>query len=121
MLINISNHPHEGWQPKQCKAAKIYGHIINIPFPTIPPKATTAEVEIMVDVYLNNILILIQQDRNQPTVVHIMGEMTFTYALVSKLQVQGIICVASTTKRMVTVTNDIKKTAFKFIQFRPYF
>jgi len=121
MLINISNHPHEGWQPAQRKAAKAYGNIIDIPFPTIPPKATTAEVETMAVEYLNDILNLIRYYHNPPTVVHLMGEMTFTSALVGKLRAQGIPCVASTSKRISTVNGDTKKTTFKFIQFRPYF
>jgi len=121
MLINISNHPHEGWQPAQRKAAKIYGNIIDIPFPTIPPKATTAQVEKMAVEYLNDILSLIRQHHNPPTVVHLMGEMTFTHTLVAKLRAKGIPCMASTTERMVTVNGDIKKTIFKFTQFRPYY
>jgi hypothetical protein len=37
----------------------------------------------------------------KPAAVHLMGEMTFTFALVRKLQAAGIRCVASTTARDV--------------------
>ncbi len=121
MLINISNHPHKGWQSAQRKAAEIYGNVIDIPFPNVPPQASTTEVEVMTARYLNHILNVMKQGEKLPMAVHLMGEMTFTYALTHKLRAQGIPCVASTTERVVTMDGDSKKTTFKFIQFRPYF
>ena len=55
------------------------------------------------------------------TVVHVMGEMTFTYNMVNALKNVGITCLASTTERLVTMTSDGKKVSdFKFVQFREY-
>jgi len=121
MLINISNHPQARWQTAQREAAKTYGEVIDLPFPNIPPQATTAEVDIMAVGAMNDILSRMQQQDHPTTTIHLMGEMTFTYALLNKLRAQGIPCVASTTERIVTVEGDTKKTVFKFIQFRPYF
>jgi len=121
MLINISNHPHIGWQPAQLKAAKAYGEVIDMPFPNVPPEDTMDDIEITAVNKINKILSLMKKHQNPPTVVHLMGEMTFTYALLNKLRRQGIPCVASTTERIVTMEGDTKKTTFKFIQFRAYF
>ena len=120
MLINISNHPHAGWQPAQRRAAKAYGNIIDLPFPNIPPEATTDEVETLAKGFINEIRRLIRGYQSPPT-VHFMGEMTFTYTLLTMLRNADIPCVASTTERIVTIEGDTKKTIFKFIQFRPYF
>ena len=55
------------------------------------------------------------------TVVHVMGEMTFTYNLANTLKEEGITCLASTTERNTIMTSDGKKISeFKFVQFREY-
>jgi len=56
----------------------------------------------------------------QPAAVHLMGEMTFTFALVQKLKSAGIPCVASTTHRRVEERGGKKIVQFEFVQFRPY-
>lgn len=55
------------------------------------------------------------------TVVHVMGEMTFTHNLVNALKERGLTCLASTTERNTIMTPDGKKISeFKFVQFREY-
>ena len=50
-----------------------------------------------------------------------MGEMTFTYNLVQKLNSYGHYCVASTTERVAVENPDGSKTVqFEFVQFREY-
>ena len=59
--------------------------------------------------------------KKENTVVHVMGEMTFTYNLVTALKEVGIVCLASTTERLVKMMPDGKKVSeFKFVQFREY-
>lgn len=54
-------------------------------------------------------------------VVHIMGEMTFTFCVVNMLQKLSIQCVASTTRRDTIIADDGSKIPkFHFEQFRPY-
>ena len=67
-------------------------------------------------------------EKNQPSAdtgskqaVHVMGEMTFVYQFVHLMTEQGVLCVASTTKRIVTnQANNTKTAKFEFIQFREY-
>jgi hypothetical protein len=53
--------------------------------------------------------------------VHLMGEMTFTFAMLKRFQNMNITCVASTTERKVVELDDGEKIAqFKFVRFRRY-
>ncbi|HHH49520.1 MAG TPA: CRISPR-associated protein [Saprospiraceae bacterium] len=115
MLLNLSNHPSTKWTNEQRKAAiQQYGSIEDMPFPQIPPEATSDDVRILAEEYYIKIRQL------DPTAVHLMGEMTFTFALVTKLKAIGINCIASTTNRFVQEKDGKKIVQFQFIQFRDY-
>lgn len=114
-LINISNHPSAKWSPAQRDAAiEQYGNIYDIPFPDIDPDMDAAQMQAFVQEYFETIQSL------SPTAVHLMGEMTFTFALVQKLKAAGIPCVASTSHRKVEERDGKKIVQFEFVQFRPY-
>lgn len=116
MLLNISNHPSDKWFEEQYQTAiQAYGGIIDLPFPNVPPEATSDQVGRLANEYFEKVT------ATQPTAVHLMGEMTFTHALVQKLKAAGIPCVASTSERMVVEGADGEKTVrFRFVQFRAY-
>lgn len=116
MFINLTNHPSSGWSEEQLKAAQQFGEVVDISFPIIEPDFTSEDVNELANEVVDNIILL----DAHPT-VHIMGEMTFTYAVVSQLKAKGITCVASTTERLVKMMPDGKKISqFKFVQFREY-
>lgn len=119
VFVNLSAHPSERWSKEQSEAAKAYGDITDIRFPNINPHATSKDVDALADQYLDQI-----KEMN-PSVVMVQGEMTFTHDLVSKLQEEGIKCVAACSDRK-TVEEQLpdgstKKTAiFEFCGFREY-
>lgn len=116
MLLNLSNHPSSFWKKNQMDAAKEkYQSVQDLPFPQIPPDTSDEELDKLVDEYFNKI-------RNiNPSAVHLMGELTFTYRLVNRLKEVGIPCIASTTQRMASEDENGKKTSvFSFVRFRPY-
>lgn len=116
IFINLSNHPSEGWSEEQLAAAHEYGEIVDIHFPNIEPSFTSSMVNSLADVTIDTITAF-----GIDIVVHIMGEMTFTYAVVSRLKAMHIKCFASTTERNTIITTDGKKLSdFKFVQFREY-
>ena len=119
MLINLSNHPSSKWNSEQTEAAnRLYGEIVDLPFPQVDPNGDEAYVARLVDEYAGKVL---QLAGKQPVTVHLMGEMTFTYALVQLLKARGIRCLASTTSRDVVMLPDgTKQVAFHFCQFREY-
>lgn len=113
MLLNLSNHPSSKWGEKQLAATEQFGGVIDMAFPNIPPAATEDDVRRLVEVYAGEVL------ASDAKIVHLMGEMCFSFALVSYLQKIGIPCVASTTERRTVENPDGSKTlSFEFVQFR---
>lgn len=119
LLVNLSNHPSSEWEVAQYEAAKAYGEgIQDIAFPDIDPQADISVVEDLAAVSVNQILQLCQSYR---VTVHVMGEMTFTCAVVRRLQAKGVPCVASTSRRDVRSLSDgSKHVIFHFEKFRSY-
>lgn len=118
MLINLSNHPSALWSEIQLAAAgAAFGAVIDLPFPHIPPEIGPEQVMAMALDFFRKI----EELPGSPTAVHIMGELTFTYALVGMLKQVNYTVVASTTHREVTLHPDGSKTsAFQFVRFRSY-
>lgn len=114
MLLNLSNHPSSTWSEKQKIAAQAYGHIHDMPFPNIDPHATPDQILLEAEKHLTEIRKL------DPKAVHLMGELTFTFAMVKLLQQVGYLCLAATSDRNVEVIDDKKVIFFNFVQFRPY-
>jgi len=118
-FINFTNHPSSGWLKEQYAAALEYGEVIDIQFPNITPSFTSAMVSDLADKAVDTIM-----SYGKDIIVHIMGEMTFTYAVVSRLKAQGIKCIASTTERdpnkTITLPDGKIIKEFKFVQFREY-
>jgi len=117
LFLNLSNHPSEQWSDKQLAAALKYGDIEDMEFPAIPPGATGEELMNFAEKTAEEIL---QKAENADITVHVMGEMTFTYRLVSLLKAEGITCVASTTERIVEEKDGLKTSEFRFVKFREY-
>ena len=118
MLVNFSNHPSRYWDYKQREASQNYGELIDMPFPQISPSATVDELQKLTQQYVQRITSL---GTLKEITVHIMGEMTFTYMVVTKLKELGISCVASTTERKTSYGEDgTKLSEFSFVKFREY-
>ncbi|MFN3588392.1 MAG: hypothetical protein ACK4UP_03355 [Spirosomataceae bacterium] len=115
MLLNLTNHPSEGWPENQRnEAVKRYQSILDWPFPSIPPALSSEELDNWVSDYQHKIIAI------QPTAVHVMGEMTFCFRLIEKLKSAGIACIASTTERVTVQKENVKTAYFEFVQFRAY-
>ncbi len=118
IFINLSNHPAEKWSEAQKEAARQYGELQEIPFPNVGPDADAETMKKIVEETLRQVK---ETAEGKTATVHVMGEMTLTYALVSKLKEVGIRCVASTTNRDVTENADGTRTSkFNFVKFREY-
>lgn len=118
IFINLSNHPSDKWTEEQRKAAEQYGEITDLPFPAVNSAADGEEINKLVEENFDKIKSLAE---GKSATVHLMGEMTFTYALVRRLKDAGIRCVASTTDRVVTDNGDgTRMTQFHFVRFREY-
>ena len=121
MFINLTNHPSDRWSEEQRSAALQYGQIVDIPFPQVPPEANEDYIARLADSLMLNVLTKRRQTNLEPIVVHLAGEHTLVYALVSRLRHAGIRCVASTTQRVAEEDGSgVKISEFKFVRFREY-
>lgn len=117
-FINISNHPSSLWEAQQMAEAERYGKVIDIPFPVIPSTAGEVYVSDLAEKFTRKI---IEEYSPKEAVLHIMGEMCFTFTLVNRLMSEGYVCLASTSER--SVIDDIpgyKEVFFHFVRFRKY-
>lgn len=118
LLINLSNHPSANWGARQREAAEMYGEIEDMTFPAIPPEAGEGEITDLAEEYVARIE---ERAETRDVTVHIMGEMTFCYAVITRLQSLGIPCLSSTTRRQITEAADgVKEVHFDFETFREY-
>ncbi len=124
MLINFTNHPSDKWPENQYKTArKIYGTIVDYKFPEVPPEADEEEIKRLAEKYFQMIAAAFDSCANEPFphAVHIQGEFTLVYRLVTLLKSSGITCIASTTRRIVKEHEDGTRTyKFEFVRFREY-
>lgn len=118
LFINFSNHPSSRWGDAQLAAAEEYGEICDLPFPMVDEQSSEEGVSQLADRYVATIM---SMGKPEEITVHIMGEMTFTFMVVTRLKELGIRCVASTTKRKTTYNDDGSKVSeFSFVRFREY-
>jgi hypothetical protein len=119
LLINLSNHPYETWGDKQKNAAMKYGKAINMEFPMVDANDDETYIETLADDFFQRI---IEYTEKYQLTVHLMGELTFTFALLKQLQEYGISCIASTSKRIVKeeVPGKKEEVIFEFERFREY-
>ena len=93
MFVNLSNHPSVSWSREQLEAAKAYGEVIDLPFPDVSPQMDEQELSLLADDYLQRV----RDISPEPCTIHVMGELTFSFVMVSRLLAKGYTCVASTT------------------------
>jgi len=118
LFINFSNHPSCHWGDDQRTAAERYGEISDLPFPAVDEQSSEEDISQLADRYVAAIK---SMGEAGSLTVHVMGEMTFTFAVVKRLKDLGIRCVASTSERRTTYTVDgIKMSEFSFVRFREY-
>ncbi|WP_165155470.1 hypothetical protein [Parabacteroides sp. ZJ-118] len=119
MFINLSNHPSHLWSAEQMEAArKLGGDIVDVPFPAVPAMASEDDIACLAKEYADGIISQYDPKRD---VLHVMGEMCLSFALVRLLQQAGFVCVASTSERMVQEgAPGHKEVFFHFIRFRRY-
>ncbi len=122
MLLNLSNHNSKNWKLKQKDTAiELYGSIYDMEFPEVDPNSSEEEILKLVSGYEKKICLILSEHKNENNAVHIMGEMTFCFALINRLLRRGIECIASTTERIVPDNLDgFKISKFNFVKFRKY-
>jgi len=132
-LLNISNHPSQGWSPSQRAG---WDHIIDLPFPSIPADAGTEEIrEMALDFFSSQILPICGytsfslkrkevKKALQGVTCHIMGELSFFYALIQLLlDYRAKVVVSTSARESIEIvdpqTGEVRKTSvFRFVRWR---
>lgn len=118
VFVNFTNHPSEKWSEEQLSAARAVGTVTDLKFPDIPTDIAPDSFDRLVEEYRHKILELC---RGRKGTVHIQGEMTFVFRMVTELKARHIRCVASVTKRnTVDLGNGKSQSVFVFEGFREY-
>jgi len=118
VFVNFTNHPSEKWSMEQLSAARAIGTVKDLKFPDIPTDIDRKHFDRLVHDYRNKILELCW---GRQGTVHIQGEMTFVFRMVTELKARHIRCVASVTKRnTVDLGNGKSQSVFVFEGFRDY-
>lgn len=121
MLINLSNHPFEKWDNQHQQAAFCeFGIVEDFQFPNIAPDATTSEIIQLTVEYVQSCISKLKTTDGKPDAIHISGEPCFVFHFVTQAKAQGITCVCSTTKRVVSNQGNTKTSTFQFVKFRNY-
>ena len=118
-FINHTNHLSLKWSEEQLSAARIYGEIVDVPFPAVNPAASAEEVRELVGENLERILSF------KPQAVLCQGEFSYTFAMVERLKNLGMTVVAATTERVsheeiLSDGSTRRISNFRFVQFREY-
>lgn len=119
LLLNLTNHPSSLWAEPQREAALEYGEVVDMPFPAVDEQSDEAYIEALAAEYENKVLAYTHEHQ---VTVHLMGELTFTFALLKRLQNHSINCIASTSKRIVkeNIHEQKREVTFQFARFRKY-
>ena len=118
LFINLSNHPSTTWTAEQLAAAEAFGEIVDMPFPQVAPDATAADIKALAE---TQVAAIMQRAETHTVTVHVMGEMSLVYRIVSLLSERGIRCVCSTSYRVVKDEGDGRRLVeFHFNTFRDY-
>lgn len=115
IFLNLSNHASDDWESAQREAAlALATQIMDLPFPAVPPDATTQDIETMA-------CDLVKKVPQNVICAMVQGEFTLTYALIQKLEARKVKCLAATSQRDVEVSADGTRTGrFRFVQLRAY-
>ena len=121
MLLNLSSHPFVSWSKKQInRAVVLFSSIQDFPFPQIDANASKKEVYNLAQKYSYICKRILSESPDKNNAIHVMGEHTFVFYLVTLLKKKNIKCIASTTSRNSKQFGKEKLSVFGFISFREY-
>lgn len=98
----------------------MWGGVEDIPFPQVDPDATTEQVNQLAEQLCEQYVQIVERAQ-AGSAFHIMGELNFTFSIVTLLKQRGCRVYASTSHRQSVVVGEGKMLkSFCFHQFREY-
>ena len=120
MLLNCTNHPYEIWnEPLKEAAEKLYGEVVELPFPRVRPSWSEQDLRREVEAYAARI------EAFQADAVLAAGEFTLLFMLVDRLLSDGVKVICTCSRRIADAEmrsdgSIEKKSVFTFETFREY-
>ena len=116
ILINVSNHPSEGWSEEQKKG---WDGIVDIQFPAVDPGLNEKEIWA-----LGGELVRVIENKmaeNSTRYIMLQGEFSLCAVVQFLLSIHdGVVFCYPTTERKVTVEGDKKISIFRFKRWRMF-
>lgn len=114
IFINFTNHPSCNWEQEQLQAARVYGRIVNLPFPEVDAEGDEEYIVKLAEEYVAKIL------QYRPEAVLCQGEFCLAYQVINRLKAQDIMVLAACSQRCVQECGNRKEVYFNFTRFRRY-
>ena len=86
MFINLTNYPSVDWEKHQMDEALSYGEVKDLRFPEINSGWSSSEVIAKAQAFAERIAKMIWESDDVKNGVLVMGEPSFSYALIQELQ-----------------------------------
>ena len=125
MLVNFTNHPSNKWGKEQiAEAEQSFGHIVDLPFPSVPTDADTKQISELADEQIHKIAELLSNRKETANAVLCQGEFTLAFAVIARLLSRGAMVISAVSDRVVSETQmegeTHKDVVFRFAGFRAY-
>lgn len=119
MLLNLSNHPSTTWSETQLLAAhKLYGEVVDMPFPKVPPEADAQGVRQLAADTLTRIQAILPGEPSSHCIM-LNGEQSFIILFYDLAKGANFRCCVATSERNTHLNPDGSKTiVFEFVRFR---
>lgn len=117
MFINVTNYPSVDWEKHQLDEAVSYGEVKDLRFPEINSGWSSSDVIAKAQAFAERIVKIIWESDDVKNGVLVMGEPSFSYALIQELQYRNI--------KVLCATYDIElyedeEMIQRFVKFREY-
>lgn len=117
MFVNVSNIPLSDWQDAQLDEAKLYGRLYEFRMPEVDAEASTSVVTDLARVLADRIAKVVWENDERKNAVMVLGEPSFSFALIRELQIRRLTVVCPTYRIELYDDEDLIEN---FVRFRNY-
>lgn len=117
MFVNVSNIPLSDWQDAQLDEAKLYGRLYEFRMPEVDAEASTSVVTDLARVLADRIAKVVWENDEKKNAVMVLGEPSFSFALIRELQIRRLTVVCPTYRIELYDDEDLIEN---FVRFRNY-
>lgn len=117
MFVNVSNIPLSDWQGAQLDEAKLYGRLYEFRMPEVDAEASTTVVTDLARALADRIAKVVWENDEKKNAVMVLGEPSFSFALIRELQIRRLTVVCPTYRIELYDDEDLIEN---FVRFRNY-